>query len=104
MIVRPMPRWEEGGNRSAGMGGTGTGITKQSKHIDLAKEFLAYAKLTKEGNINLWKILGFDPPRWDIWDDPALQEDNVYFQYFGKDIFDTLMDIKDEIHPVNITR
>ena len=50
-----MPIWEEGDVRSAGMGGTGTSMTKQSEQIDLAKQFLAYAKLTKESNIRIWQ-------------------------------------------------
>lgn len=102
MIIRPMPAWEEGGNRSAGMGGTATSITNQSKSTDLAKEFLAFAKLSKEGNIQIWKLLGFDPIRTDVWNDPAMKESNKFTDYFGTDIFDTLLSVKDEIAPVNI--
>src|SRR5690606_27459681 len=29
IVMKPMPAWEEGGFRSAGMGGTGTAVTKQ---------------------------------------------------------------------------
>ena len=103
MVIRPLPAWEEGGNRSAGMGGTGTVITNQSEHTELAKEFLAYAKLSEEGNIALWELLGFDPPRWDVWENEAMQKDNKYYQFFGDDIFNILLDIKDEINAVNIT-
>ncbi|MFC5470683.1 ABC transporter substrate-binding protein [Cohnella suwonensis] len=102
MIIRPMPAWDEGGNRSAGMGGTGLTITNQSKHADLAKHFLAYAKLSKEGNIQVWKQLGMDPIRTEVWSDPAMKESNKFTDYFGTDIFDTLIEIKDEIYPVNI--
>ncbi|RCW76745.1 ABC transporter substrate-binding protein [Saliterribacillus persicus] len=103
VIVRPLPAFEEGGNRSAGMGGTGTVVTNQTEEEELAKEFLAFAKLSKDANIKLWTVLGFDPPRHDVWDDPKVLEDNKFFQFFGDDIFDTLDDIKDEIYPVNIT-
>jgi arabinosaccharide transport system substrate-binding protein len=103
MVVRPMPAFEEGGNRSAGMGGTGTVVTNQTEHADLAKEFLAYAKLSKESNIKIWTVLGFDPVRHDVWDDPAVLEDNKFFEFFGDDIFDTLTDIKDEINAINIS-
>ncbi|KPC99738.1 putative arabinose-binding protein precursor [Geobacillus sp. BCO2] len=85
------------------MGGTGTAITNQCKNVKLAKEFLAFAKLSKEGNIQIWKQLGFDPIRWDVWSDPALKEPNKYTEYFGKDIFDTLMSMKDEIDSPTIT-
>src|SRR5699024_8610580 len=54
IAIRPLPAWEEGGKRSAGMGGTGTVVTNQSEETDLAKEFLAYAKLSDEGSANLW--------------------------------------------------
>ncbi|MCI2256946.1 sugar ABC transporter substrate-binding protein [Domibacillus sp. PGB-M46] len=103
MVIRPMPKWTEDGNRSAGAGGTGTAVTNQTEHPELAKEFLAYAKLSEEGNLALWKIMGFDPPRWTVWENPAIKEDNKYYQYFGTDIFDTLLSIKDEIDSINIT-
>ncbi|MGN7761450.1 ABC transporter substrate-binding protein [Paenibacillus sp. 22594] len=102
VIIRPMPAWEEGGNRSAGMGGTATSITNQAKNPDLIKEFLAYAKLSKEGNLQVWKQLGFDPIRTDVWSDPAMKESNKFTDYFGTDIFDTLLSVKDEIAPVHI--
>jgi arabinosaccharide transport system substrate-binding protein len=103
MIVRPMPAWEPGGNRSAGMGGTATSITNQSKNIELAKKFLTYSKLTKESGIEIWKKLGFDPIVTDAWTDPAMKESNKFTDYFGNDIFDTLLKVKNEIAPVNIT-
>ncbi|WP_077624540.1 ABC transporter substrate-binding protein [Sediminibacillus massiliensis] len=103
MAIRPLPAWEEGGNRSAGMGGTGTVVTNQTEHPDLAREFLAYAKLSEEGNIDLWKVLGFDPPMWTVWEDPALQEDNEYFDYFSDEIFETLLSVREEINELHIT-
>lgn len=102
IIIKPMPAWDEGGNRSAGMGGTGLSITNQTKHLELAKEFLAYSKLSKEGNIQVWTQLGMDPIRTEVWTDPAMSEPNQFTEYFGNDIFETLIEIKDEIYPVNI--
>nr|WP_309506085.1 sugar ABC transporter substrate-binding protein [Paenactinomyces guangxiensis] len=103
IIVRPLPAWTKGGMRSAGMGGTGTAVTNQSKHVKLAKEFLAFSKLSKEGNIEIWKTLGFDPVRWDVWDLPELNAPNKYTEYFGSDIFKTLLSIKDEIHSPHLS-
>jgi arabinosaccharide transport system substrate-binding protein len=103
IVIRPLPVWTKGGKRSAGMGGTGTVITNQSKNQDLAKKFLAAAKLSKEGSIKTWTILGFDPIRWDVWDDPKMSEPNKYTDYFGNGIFKMLKEIKDEINPTNIT-
>ncbi|WP_068675103.1 ABC transporter substrate-binding protein [Oceanobacillus sp. Castelsardo] len=103
IAIRPLPAWEEGGDRSAGMGGTGTVVTNQSEEAELAKEFLAYVKLSEEGSVNLWKVLGFDPPRWDVWESDAVREDNKYYQYFGDGIFDTLLEVKDEINSLHLT-
>lgn len=74
-VVRPLPVFEEGSGYTTSMGGgTGTAITNQidQSKIDLAKEFLAFAKLTYEANVALWTDLGFDPMRVDVYDDPAL--------------------------------
>ncbi|SFL72065.1 ABC transporter substrate-binding protein [Halanaerobium salsuginis] len=104
MAIRPLPVWEEGGNRSAGMGGTGTVVTIQSDHKDLAKDFLVEAKLSVEASHKLWTELGFDPVRWEVWDDPVMSESNQYTDYFkNEDIFGMLLDIKDEINPTMIT-
>ncbi|RCW76891.1 ABC transporter substrate-binding protein [Saliterribacillus persicus] len=103
MVIRPMPRWTEDGNRSAGAGGTGTVVTNQTEHEELAKEFLAYTKLSEEGNIAFWEVLGFDPPMWTVWESEAMREDNKFYQYFGDDIFDTLLEVRDEIDSINIT-
>jgi ABC-type sugar transport system, periplasmic component len=103
ILIRPLPVWEKGGKRSAGMGGTGTAITVQCKHKDLALKLLAAAKLSREGSIKTWTILGFDPLRWDVWSDPAMKADNQYTQYFGKDIFTILTQVKDDINPTMIT-
>ncbi|MCM3216441.1 ABC transporter substrate-binding protein [Niallia taxi] len=102
IVIKPMPAWSEGAPRSAGMGGTGTVVTNQSKDPDVAKKFLAYAKLSKEGNIEIWKQLGFDPIRSDVWDLPEVNEENKFTEYFGPNIFSTLLEVKDEIEGVNI--
>jgi arabinosaccharide transport system substrate-binding protein len=103
IAIRPLPRWTKGGNRSAGMGGTGTAAITLSKNVQLAKEFVVFAKGSKEGNIEIWKRLGFDPVRWDVWSDPAMNEPNKFTQFFtNKNIFQTLLQVKDEIVPVNV--
>lgn len=102
IIIRPMPKWDADSFRSAGLGGTGTAITNQCKNIELAKAFEAHAKLSEEANIRIWNILGFDPPRWDVWPKLKDQPANKYTDYFGKEIFDVLMQVKDEINPVNM--
>ncbi|PRO67259.1 ABC transporter substrate-binding protein [Alkalicoccus urumqiensis] len=103
MEIRPMPVFNESDGRTVGMGGTGTAVTSQSENVDLAKEFLYFAKLSEEGNINLWTQLGFDPPRWDVWETEEIQADSEFYEYFNDDIFDLLLDIRDEVEGVNIT-
>ncbi len=103
ILILPMPKWTSDGMRSAGMGGTGTSVTNQAKDIDLAKDFLMFAKGSEEGNLKIWEDLGFDPPRWDVWDNPRMNASNKYTEYFlNEDIFGMLLDIKDEINSVNI--
>jgi len=97
IAIRPLPAWEAGGKRSAGMGGTGTVVTTQAKDKQLAKDFLAYVKLSEEGNIKIWTELGFDPPRWDVWDSPEVKAPNKFSDYFGDGIFDMLLEIRNEI-------
>ena len=102
IVIKPMPAWKEGEPRSAGMGGTGTVITKTTKHAQLAKDFLAFSKLSREGNIEIWTQLGFDPIRSDVWDAPELRAANKFTEYYGQDIFDVLIEVKDEIEGVVI--
>jgi arabinosaccharide transport system substrate-binding protein len=101
MVIRPMPIFP-GGKKSAGMGGTGTAVTTQSKNIELAKQFLAEAKLSKEGSIKTWTLLGFDPIRSDAWSDPAMSAPNKYTEYFGTDIFNTLKSVIGDISSINV--
>lgn len=90
MAVTTMPVWEEGGGNSAGLGGTGTSVTNQCQDIELAKEFLYFSKLSREGAIRTWTELGFDPLRTDIYDDPEMTQPNVYTDYFGDDVYDVM--------------
>jgi len=103
IAIRPMPAWDEGGFRSAAIGGTGTVVTKQARNPELAREFLKFAKVSKDAQIKLWTELGFDPPRWDVWDAEELKAENKYTEYFGNNIFEVLQSVKDEIHPFHIT-
>jgi arabinosaccharide transport system substrate-binding protein len=81
MIVRPMPLWEEGGYTTTMGGGTGTAVTDQiaPEKADLAKEFLAFAKLTYDAQKALYTDLGFDPYRPDVYEDAALLQPDECF-------------------------
>lgn len=103
IAIRPLPIFAEGDKRSAAMGGTGTAVTTQAKDTQLVKDFLVFAKLDRDQSIKTWTMLGFDPLRWDVWDDPVMKEKNKYTDYFGDDIFSILYTIRDEFNPVIIT-
>lgn len=105
IAIAPLPVWEAGQPRSVGLGGTGTSITNQSKNQDLAKKFLAYAKLSEEGNIEIWKLMGFDPIRSSVWSMSELRDGrpNKFLDYFVTNPFDVLSEIKNEIPAINVS-
>lgn len=103
MKIAPMPVWSDGGYKTSQGGGTGTAVVKTSANAKLAADFLAFAKLSYEGNVNIWKILGFDPIRTDVYDDPAMKEDNKFFQYYGQNFFEVLVDMMDSVADTAIT-
>lgn len=92
MAIYPIPVWNEGDVREVLQGGTGTSVIKGTENEQLAKEFLAFAKLSAEGCTYEWEYLGFDPIRTELWDDPAITEnpDNKYLNYFTTNPFDIL--------------
>ena len=104
IAIAPLPVWEVGQPRSVGMGGTGTSVVKTSKVADLAKRFLAFAKLSKAGNIEVWNMMGFDPIRTEVWALPEITNaKNKFSEYFVTTPFDVLNQIKNEILPVNVS-
>ncbi len=92
MAIKQIPVWNEGDTREVLQGGTGTSVIKGTENEQLAKDFLAYAKLSKEGCTYEWDVLGFDPIRTELWDDPAITEnkDNKFLAYFTTNPFDIL--------------
>ncbi len=102
--IAPCPVFEEGQPRSVGIGGTGTVVSNQSPNADLAAEFLAWAKLSYDGNVKVWENLGFDTLNTTIWSDETITRDtgNKYIAYFVSNPFDTLNEIKDEIGKIKV--
>ena len=102
--IAPCPVFEEGQPRSVGIGGTGTVVSLQSENADLAAEYIAYAKLSYEGNVGIWEILGFDTVNTEIWADEDITQDesNKYIAYFVTNPFDVLNEIKDEIGLITV--
>ncbi len=73
---------------TVGIGGTGTVVMSSSKKAELAADFLAYAKLSEEGGVLAWNLLGFDPINVDVWDD--LETSEKYDEYFINNPLDVL--------------
>ena len=75
-----LPTWEDGsGAVSGSRGGTGTTITEQSEHPDIAWDFIRYSNLTNDG-----VLLGFEMqnlfPTWKpAWEDERMQFSDPYF-------------------------
>lgn len=105
IAIAPVPVLEKGMPSSVGGGGTGTCVTNQCEDIQLAKDFLAYAKLTVDGNIGLWNNLGFDPCNMEVWEmeEVTHNPDNEFVQYFQNNPFDVLNQIKDGIGLIKST-
>ncbi|PZD96342.1 ABC transporter substrate-binding protein [Paenibacillus sambharensis] len=105
IAIAPIPVIEQGMSSSYGGGGTGTVVTKQAKDAQLAKDFLAFAKLTLDANINIWNTLGFDPVNTELWtqEDITHNKDNKFVQYFQNNPFEVLNEIKDGISLIKST-
>lgn len=92
MAITTMPVWTEGSANSCGLGGTGTSITNQCQNVDLVKDFLYFAKISREGAIHTWTELGVDPIRTDIYTDPEMTAPNRFTDYFGDNIYQVMND------------
>lgn len=92
MAIYEIPVWNEGDTREVLQGGTGTSVLKFTENEEIAKDFLAFAKLSEEGNKYEWNVLGFDPIRTSLWDDPEITEnpDNKFLKYFTTNPFDII--------------
>lgn len=54
--VQPLPRWEEGGSRTATQGGTGVTVLKTSSSIEEALDFVLYEHTSIEALLGDYKI------------------------------------------------
>ncbi|NLM13413.1 MAG: extracellular solute-binding protein, partial [Epulopiscium sp.] len=105
IAIAPLPVFEEGQPRSLGLGGTGTVVTKTAKDIQLAKDFLTFAKISEQANVEIWNTLGFDPVNTEVWTNKEVTHnpDNEFVQYFQNNPFDVLNEVKDEIQMIKST-
>lgn len=103
--IAPVPVFEKGQPRSVGLGGTGTAVTKNAKNKQNLKEFIAYAKLSEDGEKAIWEDLGFDPLNTELWNNKEITNnpENKFVKYFKTNPFDTLNEIKNEIGLIKST-
>ena len=66
-----LPRFSGGGSRTSVWGGTGFAVSKGKPSTDAAYDLLAKTYLTKEGQLERFKQLGYLPTMKAVWDDPA---------------------------------
>lgn len=99
IAIAPVPQVNEDETITVGGGGTGTSVVAGKKNEDIAAEFIAFAKLSVEGNVEIWNQLGFDPCNMSVWEDEAVthNEENKFVKYFKNNPFDVLNEIKDGI-------
>jgi arabinosaccharide transport system substrate-binding protein len=97
--VRPLPAFEPGGAVTTMGGGTGTAITLQidPDKVEVAKDFLEFAKLTYDAQVKLWTVLGFDPFWLEVYDDPALAEPDPWFG--NEPVMANIKDMLDRLIP-----
>ena len=93
--IAKCPVFEEGQKCSVGIGGTGTVVTKQSQSQELAATFLCWAKMSAEGEQNIWDTLGFDVCNAALWTEDSFAHDdnNQYNAFFINYPYDVLNDI-----------
>lgn len=105
IAIAPLPVIEKGMPRSLGGGGTGTVVTKTAKDVQLAKDFLAFAKLSLDANVEIWNTLGFDPVNKDVWTNKEVTHnpENKFVKYFKNNPFDVLNEMQDEIMLIKST-
>jgi arabinosaccharide transport system substrate-binding protein len=99
IAIAPPPAYPDSVHTTVGGGGTGTAVPSAGPNKALAAEYLAYAKLSLDGNIMIWDSLGFDPVNMAVWKDEAVTHnpDNDYVKYFQNNVFDVLNTLTEEI-------
>ena len=96
--ITTIPVFEEGQKCSVGIGGTGTVVTEQSADPALAAEFLAWAKLSADGEAHIWNDLGFDVCNSALWFDDAFafDEANPYNTFFRVKPYEVLQQLAND--------
>ncbi|MDX3233331.1 ABC transporter substrate-binding protein [Streptomyces sp. ME19-01-6] len=70
--IRALPRFANGGGRTATLGGTGFGVIKDKANTRAATEFLLNTWLTRDGQVRRYTDIGYLPTRRSVYQDPRL--------------------------------
>ena len=99
IAIAPAPVVDGAEVATIGGGGTGTAVPEASPNKDIAKEWLAFAKLSPEANVAVWEVLGFDPVNMSVWEDKEVTHNpkNRFNKYFQTNLFDVLNQYKGDI-------
>lgn len=98
--MAPLPIFADGsGARTATHGGTGTVITNQSRHPDIAWEFIKFANMTEEGVLAAFDMVNLFPTYTKVWDNPRLYRTDDYFS--GQRPAEFISEVAPEIPPLN---
>lgn len=74
-----LPAWEAGGSRTSVNGGTGLTIVRFSDKQEAAWDFIRYAMLTAEGNVQRYLTINLWPPFPAAWEDERMYAPEEYF-------------------------
>lgn len=74
-----LPAFEPGGRRTSVWGGTGLTVVEASENQDAAWDFIRYAMLTAEGNVQRYLAINLWPPFQPAWQDPRMLSPDAYF-------------------------
>jgi arabinooligosaccharide transport system substrate-binding protein len=74
--VAPMPMWKNSKLRTGTWGGTGFGISSESKYVDLAWDLLHYSYMTQENQVKRFLEINYYPNMYDAINDPRVKQLN----------------------------
>ncbi len=74
-----LPAWEPEGARTSVNGGTGLAVVKTSDNQEAAWDFMRYAMLTAEGNVQRFLAIRLWPPFQPAWADERMYAADDYF-------------------------
>jgi ABC-type glycerol-3-phosphate transport system substrate-binding protein len=74
-----LPAFTDGGLRTSVWGGTGLAIVNTSEKQDAAWDFIRYAMLTTEGNVQRYLAINLWPPFKPAWEDDRMYSPDEYF-------------------------